>query len=100
MNREIRNISDDDPADAPQASYTPEHLRLLAAFWSAVSYYIAAKDDPIEMRKRFWAVQYAMDTPLSRECSQQERAQRCECARYSFQIRIADARLAVKSLVS
>jgi hypothetical protein len=24
MNREFRNISDDDPADAPQASYTPD----------------------------------------------------------------------------
>jgi hypothetical protein len=88
-----------DPAEY-EASYTTDKVRALASFWSAVSYYIAAKDDAAEMRKRFWAVQYAMTTPLSRECSQAERARRCGCVRYSFQIRIADAKLAVKSLVS
>jgi hypothetical protein len=78
-----------------------DEITALARFWSAVSYYIAAKDDPVEMRKRFWAVQYAIDTPLSRECSQRERARRLGMkSDYSFTIRKADALLCVRTLVS
>jgi hypothetical protein len=78
-----------------------DEITALARFWSAVSYYIAAKDDPVEMRKRFWAVQYAMDTPLSRECSQRERARRLGMASHEgLTTRKYDALSTIKSLVS
>ena len=73
-------------------------LRRLASFWSAVSYYIAAKDDADEMRKRFWAVQYAMGTQLSRECSQRERARRLGLHQQSFLNRKSDALLTIRAL--
>lgn len=75
-----------------------DELRRLASFWGAVSYYIAAKDDAVEMRRRFWAVQYAMDTPLARECSQRERARRLCLGQQSFLNRKADALLTIHTL--
>ena len=78
-----------------------EELRALAGFWSAVSYYIAAKDDPAEMRKRFWAVQYAMNTPLARECSHRERARRLGMRSHEcLTSRKQQAMATIKTLVS